>query len=423
MDEKEIQALLAKVGTEAKSAVQVQLDAMKTAGTLIDKSAVELLIKAAITEPEDTTAQKAEIVLMKKSIEDQANEIKSLKENPTPKPLTGMGFKAAFFAACEAKKTELELMHKNWSRSMAPLVLEIKAATMSDASTIDAGATAISLTDNTGIISPIRQRTEKYLSGASVGSCSGNHAMWIEETTQSGTPIFVAESGGATQLSVLYVEKTANVRDIPVYGKLTQNMLADLPQLYSYVVNNLGKRLGIAIENGLLLGDGTGVTLFGLSSYATAFSAGNAALQVEFANYIDVVENANKQVTLAYGIPNRWYIHPDDMFILKAAKDKVGRPLWKDYMNNDGDVVIGGALLVVTPAQTAGAFQGGDTKSANVLFRDSVSIQLGLDGNDFINQMKTLLLSQRLVQFVSANDTPVIVKGTWAAAVVALNQP
>jgi hypothetical protein len=43
-------------------------------------------------------------------------------------------------------------------------------------------------------------------------------------------------------------------------------------------------------------------------------------------------------------------------------------------------------------------------------------VQIGLDGNDFINNKKTILLEQRLVQFVSANDTAVLVKGTFAAA-------
>lgn len=247
--------------------------------------------------------------------------------------------------------------------------------------------------------------------------------MWIEETTESGTPIFIAEAATKTQVSVLYVEKTQTVRKIGIYAKVSSEFLADLPQLYSYVTTNMAKRLGIVKENNLLLGTGAGVTLFGLNSYKTAFTAGTAANLIPFANYIDVIQAANKQVVLAFGIPNRWYIHPDDMFILKSAKSSQGVPLWKDYMNTTGDVVIGGALLVETPAMTAGSFLGGDTTVAHVMNREGLSIQLGESGDDFINNLKTILIEERLCQFVSANETQLIVGGTWAAAVAALTTP
>jgi hypothetical protein len=45
-----------------------------------------------------------------------------------------------------------------------------------------------------------------------------------------------------------------------------------------------------------------------------------------------------------------------------------------------------------------------------------MTMQIGLDGNDFTNNVKTILVEQRLVQFVSANDTQVLVKGTFAVA-------
>jgi hypothetical protein len=76
--------------------------------------------------------------------------------------------------------------------------------------------------------------------------------------------------------------------------------------------------------------------------------------------------------------------------------------------------------VISTTAVTAGEFIGGDTSVANVLFREGLSIQIGMDGNDFTNNKKTILVEQRLVQFVSANDTPVLVKGVFATAKAAL---
>jgi hypothetical protein len=60
-------------------------------------------------------------------------------------------------------------------------------------------------------------------------------------------------------------------------------------------------------------------------------------------------------------------------------------------------------------------FFGGDLSVINVGFTGNMTIQIGLDGNDFTNNKKTILVEQELVQFVSANDTQVLVKGTFAA--------
>jgi hypothetical protein len=45
-----------------------------------------------------------------------------------------------------------------------------------------------------------------------------------------------------------------------------------------------------------------------------------------------------------------------------------------------------------------------------------MTVQIGLDGNDFISNKKTILVEQELVQFVSANDTQVLVKGAFETA-------
>lgn len=416
MTPEEIKDLLDKVSSEAKQAVLAELKSFK--GEVLTKEAVTDLIEK--SKPTETNEAND---LIKKELERLSNEVKAFKENPVTETKS-LTFKEAFFNAFKSLKEEDKKLLSSTERwDEKKLNLEVKAVNITDATTIAAGSTQYSLTSNTGIISPILQRTEKYMSGASTGNLTGNVAMWIEETTESGTPIFIAEAATKTQTSVLYVEKTQPVRKIAIYAKVSSEFLADLPQLYSYVTTNLSKRLGIVKENNLLLGTGAGVTLYGLDSYKTAFSAGTAANLIAFANYIDVIQAANKQVTLAFGIPNRWYIHPDDMFILKSAKSSQGVPLWKDYMNTTGDVVIGGALLVETPAMTAGSFVGGDTTVAHVLSREGLSIQLGESGDDFINNLKTIVIEERLTQFVSANETQLIVGGTWAAAKAALLLP
>jgi len=86
-------------------------------------------------------------------------------------------------------------------------------------------------------------------------------------------------------------------------------------------------------------------------------------------------------------------------------------------------VAQNGAEGLPIPEDCAAVFIGGDTTVLNVLIREELGIQIGLDGNDFINNKKTMLAEKRLVQFVSANDTQVLVKGTMAAAKTLITAP
>lgn len=360
---------------------------------------------------------------LKSEVNAELVKVKSLVEKPLVAEHTS--FKSALRAAFAEKADEIKSIVAADGKQSHTLNIEVKAAvTMSETNTIGAGSTQYSLTQNTGIISPILQRVEKYLAAVSVGSIGTQRAMWIEETDQQGTPIFIAEAATKTPLSVLYVEKTANVKKIAVYGKVTTEMLADLPQLISYIETNMMKRMGVVIENQLFSGDNTGDNLNGLKTVATAFSAGAAiGTYGTTANDFDVFAAIATQVALANGEANAIFVNPATLQAMKAIKSTTNEPLFKDYMDiyNSGDMIVSGMKIISSTMVTAGEFVGGDLKAAHVLFREQANIQIGLDGNDFINNKKTILIESRLVQFVSANETPLIVKGTFAAAKALLN--
>lgn len=410
-----------------------QLAERNLVGKILHEAKAEMASTLELTNGQITKLQAdlAAAIANKGASEDQvkelirlAGEVKALKEVPNTKAENAKSFKTALADAFALKSDEIKEIVANGGKQSHSLNIEVKAAVdMTTETTIGAGTTQYTMTDNTGIISVIRQRSEKYLAAVSVGSTSGNRALWVEETNEQGTPIFIGEGDTKTRLSVLYVEKTANVKKIAVYGKVTTEMLADLPQLISYIQNNLMKRLDIVVENQLLTGDNIGDNLNGLDTVATAFSAGAMANLIQDANEFDVINAIATQVELANGIPNAIFIHPSTMQALKAVKTSYGEPLWKTYTDMLGEMTIAGMKVISTPAITAGKFIGGDLKAANVLFREQMNIQIGLDGNDFINNKKTILVEKRLVQFVSANDVPVIINGDFATAKAALLKP
>jgi HK97 family phage major capsid protein len=391
--------------------------------SIVDKAVENKADSKEITELKaklDNAVSKEDFEIVKQEAIRLAGEVKALNEKPTVEKGYG-SFNEALVAAFADKADEINAIVKSGGAQTAPLKVTVKAVdAISVASTIGAGSTQVSITENTGIINPIRKREQVYLANVSVGSIGTNRAVWIDETDEEGTPVMIAEGAAKTQLDVQYVEQTMAVKKIAVYGKVTTELMADIPQLISYIQNNLMRRMDIVLENQLFSGNGVGENLKGLYQYATAFEAGSLANSIPFANELDVIEAIALQAKIAYGMPSAIFINPVTMAAIKLIKDSTGRPVWKDYVTIDGSMNVSGMRLIETVAVTAGNFIGGDLSVVNVLKRSELGITIGLDGNDFTQNKKTMLLEKRMVQFVSANDTAVLVKGDFATAKAAL---
>jgi hypothetical protein len=374
-------------------------------------------LKAQIEEATKNSASKEDIEALTKKNADVIKEIERLglelkKLNETPK-----GAEKGFKSVGEAIKHALDSVKDEIAKAVAgkqDSAIKV-AVTMQVDNTIGAGDTQVSITDNTNIISPIRKRELRYLANVSVGRTSGNRAMWIEELDEQGNPIMLGEGDTKTQLSVRYEEQTAVVKKIAVYGKVTTEMMADLPQLISYIQNNLMKRMDIVVENQLFNGDGLTDNLKGAFTLATAFSAGTLANTITAPNDYDVVQAVALQTELAFGVPNAIFVNPAIVARMKMTKDQDGQYVMPTFATANG-LEVAGMRVIPTTAVTGENFIGGDLSVLQVLIREELGIQIGLNGNDFIENKKTMLIEKRLVQFASANDVACLVKGAFNTA-------
>lgn len=385
------------------------------------KSAVEIAVKEAVekaTEAQNEVITKLEL------------DAKKQKENPT-NTAKEISFKQALAESLAEPtiKAEIDEILASGGKQKGPLKFEVKSAVdISMTNTIEAvgSASHYTLTSNTGLISTLRKRIMKYLTNVSVGSLpiEKPYAMWIEELDEQGNPIFIAEGAAKTQLSVRYEEREKKAKKIAVYGKVTTEMLRYLPQLISYIQNNLMKRMDLKTEDQLFNGDDTGDNLAGLIGYASAFDGGiglsggtGLVGQVQDANEYDVIRALALQVENSYGIPSKVFVTTDTIAKMDTDKDSEGRYILPPFKSANGTMVAGIELVPTSALNGTGVdFVGGDLSVINVSFINQVGIQIGLDGNDFTNNKKTILVEQELVQFVSANDTQVLVSGTFAVA-------
>ena len=405
--------------------VKAQITTALQAQTEANREETAKALETALAQLKEQESIKA----MATILENQGLAIRRLEneKNETTAANEPQSFRGSFMKGFEAVKDKVKaIIDKGGMAHGDELDIEAKAAvTITEAATILSTGTYNSLTQDTGIISPIRQRTNAYLAAVTTGTIGTRYAMWMEESDEQGTPIMISENTGKTQISVIYTEKTQKVEKIAVYSKVTTEMLADLPQLTSRIESSMLKRVGVAIENQLFTGSGTTPYLKGATNWATSFSAGSLAATIPYANEFDVLQAVAKQCILAYGTPNAVFVHPDTLNVIYGLKSNTGEPLYKDYMdwgiNGTGRVLtVGGMRVIETPAMTSGYFLGGDLSVLNVLFRENLNVRMVPSGDDPINNLMTLIVEARLVQFASANDTPCLIYGDFTTAKAAL---
>ena len=377
-------------------------------------------------------ASKSDVEAIKASIEElkSANDVTAIKEaitaietkiaalnEPAQTPKTFKSFGEALNAALDANKDAIIESIDKRGASVNMVIKDV--VTVGENNTLFGGASASHylLTAFTGVISKVRSRVSRYLGLVSVGTINNRVAMWVEEYDEQGTPIFIAEGATKTPVSVLYKEKEAKVQKIAVTTKVTMEMLRDLPQLASYIQSNLLRRIEVATITELFAGNGT--MLNGLFGYATAFTGGG--LTTSTPSYADVFRALALQVELAFGTATAVFVNPEILAAMDVEKSVDGIYLLPPFKSADGREVAGMELIPdVALVGSAYDFVGGDLSVVNVRFREGLTIEIGEDGNDFSKNLKTIRAEQHLVQFVSANDTQVLVKGVMADAITAI---
>jgi len=380
-------------------------------------------IADAIAEAQKNNASKEEIEALQaksekiiKELELYGMRLKAILEVPTTDKGSSVSLETALKEAFEAKADEFKKLADGDISAVKAVV------NITDATTIDAAGSAsqYSLTTNTGIISKIRSRIMKYLGNVSVGRMTGNRVMWMEELDEQGTPIFIAEAATKTKVSVRYEEREKKSKKIGIHSKISTEFLRNLPQLVNYVRMNLVKRVDIVTEDQLFNGDDTGNNLAGLTEYATPFTGGSLNGTLTTPSTADVFRAIALQVEEAFGIATAIFVRPSVLASMDVEKSVDGVYLLPPFRAANGNMVAGMELISSNGLPTGVDFIGGDLSVVNVAFADQMTVEINRSGDDMINNLRTVLVEQELVQYVSANDTQVLVQGSIATAITAL---
>jgi hypothetical protein len=163
-------------------------------------------------------------------------------------------------------------------------------------------------------------------------------------------------------------------------------------------------------------GNGTAPALRGIRTVAPAFSAGTFANSVYNANELDVLVIAMNQIKIAeQGMPNYILMHPSDVTKLKLYKVSSSDRRYVDRLVNVGStLVLDGVPIIETTLVTAGDYLIGDFTMATLYEKEGLNVTMGIDGNDFTKNLRTIIAEWRGALVVKNNNRTAFVKGTFA---------
>jgi HK97 family phage major capsid protein len=249
------------------------------------------------------------------------------------------------------------------------------------------------------------------------GTMSGNLFVYPREVAVEGAPAITAEGTLKPKMSFTYEEKTVTVKKIPVYFKVSTELVADAPAFVSYMKARAAESIKDVEDTELLYGDGTSSHLDGIIPLAATFS--DAGIIVPNAQRIDVLRLAVAQVRRAKYKASAILLNPEDAAAMELTKDAEGRYILPTILSGTMPQ-IGRVSIIEVDAINQGEFLvGAFDMGAQVFEREGLTIRM-FDQNedDAIKNLVTVVLEERLLQAVYRPAS--FVKGTFSTAITGL---
>ena len=257
------------------------------------------------------------------------------------------------------------------------------------------------------------------------GSTSSDVIRFVKESGYSNGAATAAEGATLAQSDFDMTASDSNVRKIGTYFRISEEMLADTPQLTSYISARAPEKLLNVEDTQILSGNGTAPNLSGIITDAADFdvSSGGAFYQsVDAANEFDVLVASLNQLALSNYQASYIMLHPTDFHKILLLKDTQNNYL-KDQVYSGLQPNFMGVPVIINNAISAGSFLCGNFNVGTQLWiRDNVNVEFFReDGTNVRDGFVTVRVSERIAL---TNYLPnAFVNGSFSTAKAALETP
>lgn len=229
------------------------------------------------------------------------------------------------------------------------------------------------------------------------GSTDSDVVRYVKESGYTDGGAAKAEGATLGQSDFDMTATDANVRKIGTYFRISEEMLADTPQLTSYLSARAPEKLLSVEDDQILNGNGTAPNLSGIITDAADFAAGGFANAIESANEFDVLTVALNQLALANYSADYIMINPTDFHKILLLKSSQNEYLVKDW-NQGLQPRINGVPVILSTAVTSDKYVLGNFGMGTQLWiRDNVGVEFSrFDSTNFRDGFVTVRVQERV---------------------------
>lgn len=233
-----------------------------------------------------------------------------------------------------------------------------------------------------------------------VGSTTSNLIEFAKEnvfTNNAGPQVSGSpqqfENVTKPESAITFTLATQAVSTLAHWIPVSKQVIADSPMLQSYVNSRLMYGLKLKEDTQILLGTGSNGELAGLYTNRTAYVSSSP---ITYSTKLDVLRNAIAQCQASEYMPNAIVLNSADWAAIELSKDSQLRYLFANPQSA-AMPALWGLPVVVTNSLTAGTFLVGSfDMGAQLWDREDASIEIGLNSDNFVKNMVTILCEERV---------------------------
>jgi HK97 family phage major capsid protein len=256
------------------------------------------------------------------------------------------------------------------------------------------------------------------------GTAVSNVISWVEQQNVDGTVGGTVEGTLKNQIDFDLVVVSENVKKRTAFIKVSTEMLGDIDFMRTEINNELTQRLALDIDDQVLNGNNVGQNLNGIITQSTAYAAGAFALTVVDPNLVDVLTTAANQIDIANHFATSHVVHPTDLTALRLVKAGAADGQYVNRLQDiAGNLTLDGIRVVANTGIAQDEFLTMDGSKDTVFSKGEMTIQVGLDSDDFTKNFRTVLIEWRGLNRIKGNDKTAFVTGTVSTAITALTKP
>jgi HK97 family phage major capsid protein len=396
-------------------------EARKALEDAVAKSASKEDIESLKTEL--ANAQKEQMISLNKTLKEYGLAIEKLNNNNSERSLTSNASSVKEALNSEENKAKLAALKglNKGNAEQSGITFEIKAAgTMLESTNISGGNVPVE--QRIPGLNLIATRRVRLMDLFAKGAASSNIISWVYQANRDGAAGGTEEGATKNQVDFDLVVASQAVVKRTAYIKVSTEMLDDIDFIQSEINNELMRLLMLDVESTSYSGNGTAPAMNGIRTVATAFAAGTFAGTVDNANEADVLTVAMNQIALAnQEAPNAILMNPSDITKLKLYKVSATDRRYIDRLIFIGETLtLDGVPMIGTTLVTAGTYLVGNFNMSTLYQKEAVTINMGLDGNDWTKNLRTIIAEWRGALVTKNNNRNAFVKGTFSTDIAAL---